>query len=163
LVGGQLNKSVDVQNTYNAELIEEKRNEGVSLNLKDNKVQRIYPFTGAFPTNEFAYLSKLKNVSRENMTNEFILRTAFAKVTKEEGFHELAFKFDAVAKIEKAHEERYQALLKNVRENKVFEKTDVVVWECRNCGHLHIGTKAPAVCPVCAHPLSFFEVRKENY
>ena len=87
----------------------------------------------------------------------------FAKVAKEEGFHELAFKFDAVAKIEKAHEERYQALLKNVRENKVFEKTDVVVWECRNCGHLHIGTKAPAVCPVCAHPLSFFEVRKENY
>ena len=87
----------------------------------------------------------------------------FAKIAKEEGFHQIAFKFEAVAKIEKAHEERYQALLKNVKENKVFEKTDVVVWECRNCGHLHIGTKAPAVCPVCAHPLSFFEVRKENY
>ena len=87
----------------------------------------------------------------------------FAKVAKEEGFHELAFKFDAVAKIEKAHEERYQALLKNVRENKVFEKTDVVVWECRNCGHFHTGPKAPAVCPVCLHAQSYFEVRCENY
>ena len=87
----------------------------------------------------------------------------FAKVAREEGFNQIAFKFEAVAKIEKAHEERYQALLKNVKENRVFEKTDVVVWECRNCGHLHIGTKAPNVCPVCNHPLSFFEVRKENY
>lgn len=87
----------------------------------------------------------------------------FAKVAREEGFNQIAFKFEAVAKIEKSHEERYQALLKNVKENRVFEKTDVVVWECRNCGHLHIGTKAPNVCPVCNHPLSFFEVRKENY
>ena len=87
----------------------------------------------------------------------------FARVAREEGFNQIAFKFEAVAKIEKSHEERYQALLKNVKENRVFEKTDVVVWECRNCGHLHIGTKAPNVCPVCAHPLSFFEVRKENY
>ena len=87
----------------------------------------------------------------------------FAKVAREEGFYEIAYKFEAVAKIEKSHEERYQALLKNVKENKVFEKTDVVVWECRNCGHLHIGVKAPSVCPVCAHPMSFFEVRKENY
>ena len=87
----------------------------------------------------------------------------FAKVAREEGFNQIAFKFEAVAKIEKSHEERYQALLKNVKENKVFEKTDVVVWECRNCGHLHIGLKAPAVCPVCNHPMSFFEVRKENY
>ncbi len=86
-----------------------------------------------------------------------------AKEAEEEGFTQIAAQFKAVAKIEKAHEERYQALLKNVLEEKVFEKTDVVVWEYRNCGHLHIGVKAPKMCPVCAHPESYFEVRKENY
>ena len=86
-----------------------------------------------------------------------------AKEADEEGFTQIAAQFRAVAKIEKTHEERYQALLKNVQDLTVFEKTDVVVWECRNCGHLHIGTKAPKVCPVCAHPESYFEVRKENY
>ena len=86
-----------------------------------------------------------------------------AKVAREEGFMSIAAKFEGVAKIEKTHEERFQALLKNVKEQKVFEKTDVTVWECRNCGHLHIGIGAPKVCPVCGHPQSFFEVRKENY
>ncbi len=86
-----------------------------------------------------------------------------AKEADEEGFTQIAAQFRAVAKIEKSHEERYQALLKNVLEEKVFEKSDVVVWECRNCGHLHIGVKAPKMCPVCAHPESYFEVRKENY
>ena len=87
----------------------------------------------------------------------------FAKEAREEGFNAIAAKFELVAKIEKTHEERYQALLKNLKEQKVFEKTEVVIWECRNCGHLHIGTSAPKVCPCCAHPQSFFEVRKENY
>ncbi len=86
-----------------------------------------------------------------------------AEEAEEEGFTVIAAQFRAVAKIEKTHEERYQALLKNVLDEKVFEKTDVTVWECRNCGHLHIGVKAPKVCPVCAHPESYFEVRKENY
>ena len=86
-----------------------------------------------------------------------------AKVAKEEGFFAIAAKFEAVAKIEKVHEERFQALLKNVKEQKVFEKTEVKVWECRNCGHLHIGVGAPKICPVCAHPQSFFEVREINY
>ena len=86
-----------------------------------------------------------------------------AEEAEEEGFTVIAAQFRAVAKIEKTHEDRYQTLLKNVLEQKVFEKTDVVVWECRNCGHLHIGVKAPKVCPVCAHPESYFEVRKENY
>ena len=86
-----------------------------------------------------------------------------AKEAEEEGFTQIAAQFRAVAKVEKAHEERYQALLKNVLEEKVFEKSDVVVWECRNCGHLHIGVKAPKVCPVCAHPEAYFELRKENY
>lgn len=87
----------------------------------------------------------------------------FAKEAKEEGFDALAFQFAEVAKIEKAHEERYRALLNNVEMKKVFEKAEETMWECRNCGHLVIGKKAPEVCPVCVHPQSFFEVRKENY
>ena len=87
----------------------------------------------------------------------------FAKEAEEEGFSQLAYQFRAVAAIEKAHEERYRALLNNVEMQKVFEKSEETMWECRNCGHLVIGKKAPAVCPVCAHPQSYFEVRKENY
>ena len=87
----------------------------------------------------------------------------FAKEAEEEGFKALAFQFRAVAAIEKAHEERYRALLSNVEMQKVFEKAEETMWECRNCGHLVMGLKAPLACPVCAHPQSFFEVRKENY
>ena len=87
----------------------------------------------------------------------------FAKEAEEEGFKAIAARFRAVAKIEKAHEERYRALLNNVDMQKVFEKSEETMWECRNCGHLVIGKKAPGVCPVCMHPQSFFEVRKENY
>lgn len=87
----------------------------------------------------------------------------FAKDAAEEGFTALAAQFRAVAKIEKAHEERYRALLNNVQMKAVFEKSEETMWECRNCGHLVIGKKAPGVCPVCMHPQSFFEVRKENY
>lgn len=86
-----------------------------------------------------------------------------AKEAEEEGFPALAAKFRGVAAIEKSHEDRYRALLNNVETKKVFEKCEVQVWECRNCGHIVVGTKAPAVCPVCAHPQSYFEVRKENY
>ncbi|WP_019892954.1 rubrerythrin [Allobaculum stercoricanis] len=81
----------------------------------------------------------------------------------EEGFHDLAEKFRGVAAIEKAHEERYRALLNNVKNNTVFAKEDETVWECRNCGHIVVAKTAPAVCPVCDHAQSFFEVRKENY
>ena len=87
----------------------------------------------------------------------------FAKDAEEEGFKALAFQFRAVAAIEKSHEERYRKLLSNVEMQKVFEKAEMTMWECRNCGHLVMGNKAPGVCPVCAHPQSFFEVRKENY
>ena len=86
-----------------------------------------------------------------------------AKEADEEGFPELAAKFRGVAAIEKAHEERYRKLLQNVEEKAVFEKSGVKVWECRNCGHLVVGTKAPDVCPVCNHPQAYFEVREENY
>lgn len=87
----------------------------------------------------------------------------FAKTAEEEGFPELAAKFRMVAAIERHHEERYRALLKNVETAQVFEKSEVKVWECRNCGHIMVGTKAPEICPVCAHPQSFFEINAENY
>ena len=87
----------------------------------------------------------------------------FAKTAEEEGFHDLAVKFRLVAAIEKAHEERYRALLKNVKTAEVFAKSEVKVWECRNCGHIVVGNKAPEVCPTCAHPQSYFEVHAENY
>lgn len=87
----------------------------------------------------------------------------FAKEAAEEGFADLARQFSAVAEIEKTHEERYKALLKNLESKQVFVKEEEVVWECRNCGHLTKGNNAPNVCPVCNHPKSYFEVRKENY
>jgi len=87
----------------------------------------------------------------------------FAKTAEQEGFPVLAARFRMVGAIEKTHEERYRALLKNVETAKVFEKSEVKVWECRNCGHIVVGTKAPQICPVCQHPQSYFEVHKENY
>ncbi|MDO4389099.1 MAG: rubrerythrin family protein [Eubacteriales bacterium] len=87
----------------------------------------------------------------------------FAKTAEEEGFPELAHRFRLVAAIEKAHEERYRALLHNVETAQVFEKSEVKVWECRNCGHIIVGVSAPEVCPTCNHPQSYFEVREENY
>ena len=86
-----------------------------------------------------------------------------AREAEEEGFPELAEKFRGVGAIEKHHEERYRKLLANVEAKEVFEKSGVKVWECRNCGHLVVGTKAPEVCPVCNHPQAYFELREENY
>ena len=87
----------------------------------------------------------------------------FAKTAEEEGFTELAIKFRMVAAIEKRHEERYRALLKNVETAEVFNRSEVKVWECRNCGHIVVGTSAPEICPVCAHPKAYFELHKENF
>ena len=87
----------------------------------------------------------------------------FAKTAEEEGFPELAAKFRMVAAIEKHHEERYRALLHNVETKQVFEKSEVKVWECRNCGHIIVGTAAPELCPTWAHPQSYFEIHEENY
>ena len=86
-----------------------------------------------------------------------------AKEADEEGFHDLAKQFRGVAAIEKAHEERYRALLNNLETKQVFEKSGVQIWECRNCGHIVVGTKAPEVCPVCNHPQAYFEVQEKNY
>jgi rubrerythrin len=87
----------------------------------------------------------------------------FAKVAREEGFDQIAYKFETVAKIEKTHEERYRKLLDNVTKEKVFSKDGDVIWQCANCGHICVGKKAPEVCPVCSHPQSFFQVKAENY
>jgi rubrerythrin len=87
----------------------------------------------------------------------------FAKIAKEEGFVKIAYLFGAIAKIEKDHEERYQKLLDNINNNVVFEKEDEVVWICRNCGNIHYGKKAPAICPVCDHEQAFYEILNKNY
>ncbi|MBQ4101199.1 MAG: rubrerythrin family protein [Oscillospiraceae bacterium] len=87
----------------------------------------------------------------------------FAKEAKEEGFDHIAFLFEAVGKIEKEHEERYLKLLENVEGEKVFKKGDIVVWQCANCGHIHVAIEAPKACPVCAHPQAYFQIKAENY
>ena len=87
----------------------------------------------------------------------------FAKTAKEEGFDHIAYLFEEVAKIEKEHEERYRKLIGNIEEGIVFSRDGDKIWKCRNCGHIHIGKQAPEVCPVCAHPKSFFELKAENY
>ena len=87
----------------------------------------------------------------------------FAKTAKEEGFDKIAYLFESVGKIEKEHEERYLKLLENIEEGKVFEAGEIKIWKCRNCGHIHVGLKAPEVCPVCDHPRAYFEIKSENY
>lgn len=98
-----------------------------------------------------------ENYEWTDMYNEF------AKTAKEEGFDRIAYLFEAVGKIEKEHEERYRRLINNIEEGLVFSKEGDRIWICRNCGHIVIGKEAPKVCPVCAHPQSFFEIKKENY
>lgn len=88
---------------------------------------------------------------------------SFAKTAKEEGFDRIAYLFEAVGKIEKEHEERFRRLLDNVRHEAVFSKDGECIWQCSNCGHIHIGKKAPEVCPVCAHPQAYFEIKADNY
>lgn len=89
--------------------------------------------------------------------------SSFAKEAKEEGFTKIAYLFETVGKIEKEHEERYLALLKNVKESKVFKRTEKIAWHCANCGHIHIGESAPEVCPVCDHPKAYFQIKATNY
>ena len=108
--------------------------------------------------NKYTYFaSKAKKEGFEQIS------ALFLKTAEEEGFKALAAKFRMVAAIEKHHEERYRALLHNVEAQEVFAKSEVKVWECRNCGHIVVGTKAPEMCPVCAHPQAYFEVNAENY
>ena len=114
---------------------------------------------GAMPTTE----ENLKDAASGENYEWTTMYKEFAEVAKKEGFTAIAKLFEGVAQIENEHEERYNALLQNVKKNKCFVKKEAVVWVCRNCGHKHIGKSAPKVCPVCAHPQSYFEVENKNY
>ena len=118
-----------------------------------------YLHGGAVPSTEenLKAAAEGENFEWTNMYKEM------AKVAREEGFIEIACKFELVAKIEKEHEERYLALLDKVKSGKVFVADDVVIWKCRNCGHIHVGKEAPELCPTCKHPKSYFEKQKKNY
>lgn len=110
-----------------------------------------------------ATLDNLKDAASGENYEWTEMYAEFAKTAREEGFTRIAALFEMVAKVEKAHEERYRKLASNIEGGVVFSKDGDTIWECRNCGHIHIGKKAPEVCPVCAHPQAYFEVREENY
>jgi len=118
----------------------------------------------------FKYLNGIGNTS-ENLSQAVAgenyewtdMYARFAEVADEEGFTEIANTFRGIAKIEKEHEERFQRLLDNLGNGEVFKKGSIVIWKCRNCGHIVVGTSAPAICPVCKHPQSYFELKAENY
>ncbi len=110
--------------------------------------------------NTIENLESAANGENEEWTNMY---KKFAITAEQEGFYEIAEKFKGIAKIEKAHEERYKTLLNNLREKKVFNRTSDIVWICRNCGHVHIGVDAPNICPVCSHPQAYFEIQSTNY
>ena len=118
-----------------------------------------YLHDGKVPTTEANLLDAAEGENYEwtDMYKEM------AKVAREEGFTEIAAKFELVGRIEKEHEERYRALLEKVKAEKVFVSEDVVIWKCRNCGHIHVGKEAPEVCPTCKHPKSYFERQAKNY
>jgi len=120
--------------------------------------------TATYPAGKIGTTLENLKESAEGENEEWTeLYPEFAKVAEEEGFKEIATAYKLIAKVEKAHEDRFKKLYKNLEEGKVFEKGDKVVWKCRNCGFLHEGTKAPEMCPACLHPQSYFEVKETNY
>lgn len=116
-------------------------------------------YGGAVPST----IENLKDAAEGEHDEWTSMYKGFAEVAKKEGFDDIAKEFEGVADIEKIHEERFLKLLENVKTKTAFVKKEAVIWECRNCGHRHIGTSAPLVCPVCKHPQSFFEVEAKNY
>ena len=108
-------------------------------------------------------LDNLKDAAAGENSEWTDMYAGFAKEAREEGFTEIAALFEAVAQIEKEHEERYLKLAQNIQDGTVFERPEIVIWKCANCGHIHVGTKAPDVCPVCAHPKAYFQLKAENY
>ena len=134
--------------------------EETALNEKEHaKLWFKYLHDGEVPST----IDNLKDAASGENYEWTDMYATFAKEAKEEGFDKIAYLFEAVGKIEKEHEERYRKLLANIEDGKVFECGDVKMWKCRNCGHIHIGPKAPGVCPVCNHPQSYFEIKAENY
>lgn len=108
-------------------------------------------------------MSNLENAAEGENYEWTDMYATFAKEAREEGFDEIAYLFEGVAKVEKEHEERYRKLLANVKDGLVFSRDEDMIWECGNCGHIHIGKKAPEVCPVCAHPQAYFKIKAQNY
>ena len=120
--------------------------------------------TAIYPAGKIGTTLENLKASAEGENEEWTeLYPEFAKIAEEEGFKEVALAFKMIAKVEKAHEERYKTLYTNLEEGKVFKKDDKIVWKCRNCGYLHEGTSAPKTCPACEHPQSYFEVKAYNY
>ncbi len=113
---------------------------------------------GSIPTT----LDNLKDAADGENYEWTEMYAEFAKVAREEGFTEIAIAFEGVGAVEKEHEERYNTLVKNIEDNIVFERDDVVIWQCRNCGHLHVAKKAPELCPVCKHAKAYFQIKPEN-
>ena len=145
--------------------------EETALNEKEH-AKRFFKFleggmveiTAAYSAGKIGTTMENLKASAEGENEEWTeLYPAFAKIADEEGFKEVAVAFRMIAKVEKAHEERYRKLYQNLDEGKVFEKGDKIVWKCRNCGYLHEGTNAPEKCPACLHPKSYFEVKAYNY
>ena len=134
--------------------------EETALNEKEHaKLWFKYLHDGEVPST----IDNLKDAASGENYEWTDMYATFAKEAKEEGFDKIAYLFEAVGKIEKEHEERYRKLLANIEDGKVFECGEVKMWKCRNCGHIHVGPKAPGVCPVCNHPQSYFEIKAENY
>ncbi|MBN1253394.1 MAG: rubrerythrin family protein [Bacteroidales bacterium] len=120
--------------------------------------------TAMYPAGKIGTTLENLKAAAEGENEEWTdLYPEFAKIAEEEGFKEIATAYKLIAKVEKAHEERYKELYKNLEEGRVFEREDKIVWKCRNCGYLHEGKKAPELCPACLHPQSYFEIQEKNY
>ncbi|MBS4536167.1 rubrerythrin family protein [Clostridium sp. D2Q-14] len=120
--------------------------------------------TAVYPAGKVGTTAENLEAAAEGEHEEFVeLYPEFARVAEEEGFKKVAFAFKTIADIEKDHEDRYRKLLKNVKEEEVFKKENQQMWYCRKCGHVHVGEKAPGVCPVCQHPQAYFEIKQSNY
>ena len=120
--------------------------------------------TAVYPAGKIGTTSENLKAAAEGENEEWTeLYPEFAKIADEEGFNEIATAYRKIAKVEKAHEERYSKLFTNLEEGKVFERNGIVIWKCSNCGYLHEGTKAPETCPACLHPQAYFELKENNY
>ena len=125
---------------------------------------RLVEITAVYPAGKIGTTSENLKAAAEGENEEWTeLYPEFAKIADEEGFGEIATAYRMIAKVEKAHEERYTKLFTNLEEGKVFERNGMISWKCRNCGYLHEGTKAPETCPACLHPQAYFEIKENNY
>ena len=132
------------------------------LETADNEKEHAKPWFKALHDGMPSTLENLLDAANGENFEWTDMYARMAKEAREEGFEELAILFEGVGKIEKEHEERYRQLIKNLEEGQVFEKNGIVIWKCRNCGHIHVGKEAPQICPVCKHPQAYFEIKATN-